>query len=528
MAYQRDAVFPEMETDARRTDDIRPGPESEDGDKPNVVTAENQPHEIYVEALARYPNDEAIDAAAEKRVLRKLDRRIIPLLGICYFFYYVDKTTLSYAAIFGLKEDLDLQGDEYSWLSSSFYFGWLIWAIPSNLLMQRSPPGYYLAFNIFMWGALLMAQAAAKSFGGLLALRVLSGAFEAIADPAFMLITSMYFTRAEQPSRIAAWYAFNGIGVAGGGLIGYGIGHIKGALESWRYEFVVVGAFCSFWAIVLVFLLPNSPRTIWGFTHDEKLIMIARMRRNQTGIEQRNINWGQVKEAYLDYKTWLFTLLGFVSNVPNGGISNFSTLVIKGLGFDTLHTALLGIPQGALVVIWIGLGALANKYMPPNSRTLVSAIFMIPTIAGALGFLLAPADAYVGRLICFYLTGSYQASFVICLSLITSNTGGQSKKMIVSGMIWFGACIGNIASPFFYRSEQAPSYHLGIGSLLVSNCIEVALFFVFRYSFMWENKRKEKQREALRAAGNSMTDVLNATAFTDMTDKENPNFEYVY
>ncbi|KAH7155212.1 major facilitator superfamily domain-containing protein [Dactylonectria estremocensis] len=534
MAKDQDAVvaaaaFPEAEAEAgaRRPDENHAGHES-DVDKPAVVAVENQPHEIYVEALARYPSDEAIDAAAEKRVLRKLDRRIIPLLGVCYFFYYVDKTTLSYAAIFGLKEDLNLQGDEYSWLSSSFYFGWLVWAIPSNLLMQRSPPGYYLAFNIFLWGALLMAQSAAKSFGGLLALRVLSGAFEAIADPAFMLITSMYFTRAEQPSRIAAWYAFNGIGVAGGGLIGYGIGNIKGTLEPWRYEFLVVGAFCSFWAVVLVFMLPNSPRTIWGFTHDEKLIMIARLRSNQTGIEQNRINWGQVKEAYLDYKTWLFTLLGFVSNVPNGGISNFSTLVIRGLGFDTLHTALLGIPQGALVVIWIGLGALANKYMPPNSRTLVSAIFMLPTIAGALGFLLAPTDAYVGRLICFYLTGSYQASFVICLSLITSNTGGQSKKMIVSGMIWFGACIGNIASPFFYRAEQAPSYPLGIGSLLVANCIELALFFVFRYSFKWENRRKEQRRADLLAAGSSVTGVLNATAFTDMTDKENPNFEYVY
>ena len=82
------------------------------------------------------------------------------------------------------------------------------------------------------------------------------------------------------------------------------------------------------------------------------------------------------------------------------GISNFSTLVIKGLGFDTLHTALLGIPQGALVVIWIGLGAMANKYLPKNSRTIVCAIFMLPTIAGALGFLLAPDTAYVGRLIC--------------------------------------------------------------------------------------------------------------------------------
>lgn len=124
------------------------------------------------------------------------------------------------------------------------------------------------------------------------------------------------------------------------------------------------------------------------------------MRRNQTGVEQQSINWSQVKEAYLDYKTWLFFTLGFVANIPNGGISNFSTLVIQGLGFDTLHTALLGIPQGVIVVIWIGLGAVANGFMPPNSRTLVCALFMLPTIAGALGFLLAPTDAYVARLIC--------------------------------------------------------------------------------------------------------------------------------
>lgn len=183
-------------------------------------------------------------------------------------------------------------------------------------------------------------------------------------------------------------------------IIGYGIGHIKGALESWRYEFLIVGAVCAAWAIVLCLLLPNSPLTFRGFTHDEKLLMIARMRKNQTGVEQSQINWKQIKEAYLDYKTWLFTLLGFVSNLPNGGISNFSTLVIKGLGFDTLHTALLGVPQGVIVIIWIGLGALANQYMPPNSRTLICAMFMLPTICGALGFLLAPADAYVGRLIC--------------------------------------------------------------------------------------------------------------------------------
>lgn len=129
-------------------------------------------------------------------------------------------------------------------------------------------------------------------------------------------------------------------------------------------------------------------------------MIIARLRHNQTGAEQRKIKWDQIKEAYLDYKTWVFFLLGVVSNIPNGGISNFSTLVIEGLGFNTLYTALLGIPQGVIVVIWIVLGAIANQYLPTNSRTWVSALFMLPTIAGGLGFLLAPADAYVGRLIC--------------------------------------------------------------------------------------------------------------------------------
>lgn len=63
-------------------------------------------------------------------------------------------------------------------------------------------------------------QAASKNFSTVAALRVLSGALVPIADPAFLLITRMFYTRAEQPSRISCWYAFNGIGVAGGGLIG--------------------------------------------------------------------------------------------------------------------------------------------------------------------------------------------------------------------------------------------------------------------------------------------------------------------
>jgi MFS family permease len=85
-----------------------------------------------------------------------------------------------------------------------------------------------------------MIQASCNSFASLGVMRVLSGAAEACSDPGFMLITSMWYTRREQPIRIGLWYTANGFGIALGGLLGYGIGHIRGALPSWRYEFVIM------------------------------------------------------------------------------------------------------------------------------------------------------------------------------------------------------------------------------------------------------------------------------------------------
>lgn len=79
--------------------------------------------------------------------------------------------------------------------------------------------------------------------------------------------------------------------------------------------------------------------------------------------------------------------------------------------------------------------------------------------------------------------------------------------------------------PFFYKEEQAPGYKLGIGSILVCNILEFLLFIFFRFAFQWENKRKNKIR-ANRPAPTE--EELNATAFQDLTDKQNPNFTYVY
>lgn len=217
-----------------------------------------------------------VDPVEAKKLQRKIDFMILPYLAVCYAFFYIDKTTLSYAAIFNIREDLNLKGTQYNWLSSIFYFGFLAWAFPTNFLMQKLPVGrhpwvgkttlgadcsprevsrgqyiHVVGLNThqkfkvedpltFPRGFFLMLQAAPHNFATLATLRALGGAAEACSDPSFMLITSMWYTRRQQPVRIGIWYTANGFGIAGGGLLGYAIGNIKGSLPSWKYEFLIM------------------------------------------------------------------------------------------------------------------------------------------------------------------------------------------------------------------------------------------------------------------------------------------------
>ena len=61
----------------------------------------------------------------------------------------------------------------------------------------------------------------------------------------------------------------------------------------------------------------------------------------------------QIKESVLDIRTYLFFLLGLTANIPNGGTSNFGTLMTRGFGFNTLNTTLLQIPYGLSQTIFM-------------------------------------------------------------------------------------------------------------------------------------------------------------------------------
>lgn len=111
----------------------------------------------------------------------------------------------------GLQTDLHLVGDNYQWLGSLFYWGYLAFEFPTNLLLQRLPLGKYLAANIILWGLVLACFAAARSFSGAVALRFFLGLLEASVSPGFALLTSQWYTKREQGFRVGLWFSMNGM-----------------------------------------------------------------------------------------------------------------------------------------------------------------------------------------------------------------------------------------------------------------------------------------------------------------------------
>ena len=152
-----------------------------------------------------------VSSADNKRVLRRIDWVILPILLTVYFLQGLDKATLAYASVFGLIDDTGLTGDEYSWLGSVVYLAQLAMQPALAWLLVKLPLGKFTSATVLLWGTTLACMAAARNFTGLMATRFLLGAFEAGVAPSFIAITQMWWRRREQTVRISYWYAMNGI-----------------------------------------------------------------------------------------------------------------------------------------------------------------------------------------------------------------------------------------------------------------------------------------------------------------------------
>jgi Major Facilitator Superfamily len=114
-----------------------------------------------------------------KRILRRIDLAILPVMLGVYFLQQLDKSTLSYASVFGLIADAHLGGQDYSWLGSIVYIAQLVMQPVIAYFLVKLPTGKFAACMVLCWGIVLSCMAVAKNFKGLLATRFFLGCFEA-------------------------------------------------------------------------------------------------------------------------------------------------------------------------------------------------------------------------------------------------------------------------------------------------------------------------------------------------------------
>ncbi|KAH3662166.1 hypothetical protein OGAPHI_005414 [Ogataea philodendri] len=473
----------------------------------------------------------AAELRLNKRVVMKIDLVILPFLVCTVFLQLLDKNCLSYAALYGLKTDNNLKGQEYSWLATIFYIGYLFAEIPVFFLLPKIKNlCRWMCALLVIWGALLMCMAGCHNFAGLATVRLFLGIFEAAIQPACIILSTTWYTKSEQPIRMALWSnTFAGVF---NGIFGYGIGHWTGSLSTWKYFFLVYGAVTIAFGIVCSFLLPNSIETAWFLNAEEKKCAIARTATNQTGIHlgAKDIKWKQILEAVTDPKYWLLVVFIIVQNFINAGITNFNTFIIKGFGYSNYRTMLLATPQAA-----VAMGACISVaficYFVKNIRYILICLTTCVTMAGII--MLWKVSPTLHRNTCLaavYICGFYNAPYVLTLSLIASNNSGSTKKAFNSISVGLFYALGNLIGPQFFLNSESPTYPTGIKAMLAA-CV-IMLFCVSVYALLCfvENRRRDKT-QLVKNGELDLEEIIRIGKEVDrddLTDVQNKYFRYSF
>lgn len=486
-----------------------------------------------------------LDPELSKRVLRKIDMYILPFLCITYALQFIDKTSLGYSSVYGIIDDNNLKGQDYSWASSIFYFGesgmmkpaipqvltippgYLLAEYPGVAIIQRFPVAKFLGANIILWAAILMLTALCSSFAGLATVRFFLGVTEATISPGFVAITGIWWTRQEQAARSALWISFLGVGSLLGGLIAFGIGHIDhGRLAPWQYIFLILGAATILWGILFILVVPDSPATTRWLTPDERVAAVQRVVDNKTGTKSRTFSFPHVVEAATDPKIILLGLISFVNALASGGLA-FGSLIIQGFGFTPLQTTLMNMPLAAVqTVAQLSAGVFSARLR--GARLYVATLAMIPPIVGTCLINQLPEASRWGRLVGLWLLGTYPVGFLVLLGLLSTNVAGGTKRAAASGWVFVCYCVGQIAGPQFFKAKEAPEYRGGIVAMLCGFCLNLAMNLLLRWLYVRENARRDRMLEGKSEDEiKALEEESKVQGFENVTDGENVMFRYV-
>ncbi|KAF2766953.1 allantoate permease [Teratosphaeria nubilosa] len=473
--------------------------------------------------VAKYTAGAAVEISPEEnaRLYKMINKRVLPIMVFTYFLQALDKGTLSFTSIMGIKKDL------YSWLTTAIYIAILFVEFPINRMIARIPIGKFLGTAIILWGTILAVHAACTNFTSILACRILLGISEAVCQPSFLIMSSMWYKREEQALIVTFWYMMNGGQQIVGGLLAYCFTLIEtGPLKSWQAIFITYGCFSVLYGIFVLSFLPDSPMRAKCFSESDKILMVERVRSNQTGIQNRRFRVEQLWEALGDVQTWCYCLIQFTTTLPTSGLGAFANIIITGFGFTVLQTQLLAMVLGAFIIgILLSSTWLVKK---TGQNLLIMGIYVIPSFIGTVVLMtVANTDTATeaGLLFSYYIVLSFWCAQTLGMSMLSRNVAGQTKKSVCVALNFVSWATGNAIGPQVFLAWNAPRYFIAFATHMGCYAVLVIAIVVLRFHL----KRENEKRDAAAAAGVSEArDERLVRAFEDLTDRENKGFRYVY
>lgn len=453
-----------------------------------------------------------------RRVVRKIDLRVVSILFLIYFLQYLDKNSLNFASVYGLQTGTHLVGQDYSWLSSIFYFGYLAAQFPSSYLLQKLPIGKFVSIVTIIWGAIVMTTPGCNSFAGISVNRFFLGVTEATVNPAFVLIMSTWYTSSEQPLRLESYYCTNGIATMFGGLIGYAVGHITTGLQKWMYVFIIFGAVSIVSGILSLFVLPDLPSTARFLNERERAIAVNRVSQNKQGIKNHHFRRYQAIQCAKDPKTWILFIMATGAQIPNSALTSFTSIIVGSFGFDTLGTQYMQIPGGAVQFLALLIGGWVCTHWS-SMRCITMIVANTICIVGASMLVALPSDNKWGRLVALWLCYFQGLGFSMSLTMVSSNIAGYTKKQLTAAVLFTGYCVGNIIGPQTFITSEAPHYHSAYIAMLVGYSVKL-LMVIILYIYMY---RSNKARDATSQSDEKAAVEM---GMLDQTEIDNPGFRY--
>ncbi|KAH7082842.1 major facilitator superfamily domain-containing protein [Paraphoma chrysanthemicola] len=462
-----------------------------------------------------------VDAETERKLLRKLDMRIIPMICWIYLMNFMDRVNIGNARLYRLEADLNLTGNQYQIAVSILFVTYVIFETPSNLIIKKMQPARYLAGLVFIWGLVATFSAFVNNFASLVACRLLLGMFEAGLFPGVILYLSMFYNKRNLALRQAMFYGTSAIAGALGGLVAYAIGELDGAggWSGWRWIIAINGIPTVLTAFVTPFVLPNSPETAKFLSEDDRRNLIA-LRSAEIGQTRsaQEMSKKDVMEGVKDWKTYTYAIAQFVGLGMLYSFSVFLPTIISGMGGDWTPQIVqaLTIPvYFAGFISYIICAFYSDKIQQKG-------IFCI-------GGLTVSMLGYIFLIINKGLVVSYIGTFIVALGLwvatgaaftwINNNNPRYGKRAYASGMQITIGNISGVASPFLYSANMAPTFFAGYGATIGLLSLGIVLYIALHVFFRMENKKKREGKYDYLMEGKTEEEIA------EMGEK-NPRYMY--